>query len=141
MKFQSIRRLALTAWILSAVFALGSARAEQDVDVDLSACSRGITYAQMMQVCRSPEDYDGKLFRLKGKFNYSEEHDLARIIFSDNTGCCETVLVFEAADELAFPEDYPPLWGNIMITARLTANENDPDMPCCFTDAVVEREK
>ncbi len=141
MKFKNARGLALTAWIILAGFALGCATAEQSIDVDLSACSRGIIYAQMMQVCRSPLDYDGKLFRLKGKFNYSEAHDLARIIFSDNTGCCETALVFKTAETLAFPEDYPPLWGDITITARLTADRTDPDMPCYFSQAVIEREK
>ena len=104
-----IRRLALTIMILSSIFAIHIAMAEQTIDVDLSACNRGITYAQMTQVCRSPEDYDGQLFRVKGKFNYSQTNDIARIIFSDNTGCCEIALVFQPAQPLRFPDDYPPL--------------------------------
>ncbi len=115
--------------------------AEQTVDLDLSACSRGVTYAQMTQVCRSPEEYDGKVFKLKGKFNYSEANQLARIIFSDNTGCCELALVFQPAQALRFPDDYPPLWGDIQITARLTVDGGDPDMPCRFTEAVIEWDK
>ncbi len=110
---------------------------EQKIDVDLSDCNRGITYAQMLQVCRSPQDYEGKLFRVKGKFNYSETNNLARIIFSDNTGCCEIALSFQTAQSLTYPGDYPPLWGDVMITARLALDQADPDMPCRFIDAVI----
>ena len=135
------RILVPAAMILLVMLAIHLSMAEQAIDVDLSACSRGITYAQMMQVCRSPEDYDGQVFRVKGKFNCSQTNDLARIIFSDNTGCCEIALVFQSAQPLRFPDDYPPLWGDIMITARLTVDRTDPDLPCRFTDAVIEWEK
>ena len=117
---------------------LGMVKAEPAIDVDLSACSRGITYAQMIQVCRTPESFEGKLFRLKGKFNYSPAREEPRIIFSDNAGCCEIMLVFLPAQTLTYPDDYPALYGDIMITARLAVDRSNPDMPCWFTDAVIE---
>ncbi len=143
MNFQRFLIPVLTAWIVLAIVFPGIAMAEETetIDIDLSACNRGITYAQMMQVCKSPEDYDGKLFRVRGTFNYSQTNELARIIFSDNTGCCEIAFVFQPAAPLVFPDDYPPLWGKIMITARLTVDSSDPDMPCCFTDSVMEWEE
>ncbi len=131
-------------WLLLSVLLLASpavAGSEQTVDMDLSAFSRGVTYAQMTQVCRTPGEYDGKIFRLRGRFNYSEANELARIIFSDNTGCCELALVFQPAQTLRFPDDYPPLWGDILITARLTVDGGDPDMLCRLTEAVIEWEK
>lgn len=131
-------------WLLLSVLLLASpsaAGAEQTIDMDLSAFSRGVTYAQMTQVCRTPGEYDGKVFRLRGKFNYSEANGLTRIIFSDNTGCCELALVIQPAQQLRFPDDFPPLWGDIMITARLTVDGGDPDMPCRFTEAVIEWDK
>ncbi len=118
----------------------GAVKAEQPIDIDLSVCNRGMTYVQMIRVCRTPEEYNGKLFRLNGKFNYSQTQDLAWIIFSDNTGCCEITLVFISAQPLICPDDYPQLYSDIMITARLTAGKEDPDMPCCFTDAVLVRD-
>ena len=131
----------LTFLVLLAALCLGCAEAEQTIDVDLSACNRGITYAQMMHVLKAPEDYEGQLFRVKGKFNYSQANELARIIFSDNTGCCEIAFVFQPGQPLLFPEDYPPLWGDIMITGRLTVDPSDPEMACRFTDSVIEWEK
>lgn len=123
--------------ILISVFAaVGSA--ETAVDLDLSACNRSITYAQVVQVCNAPEGYDGKVFRLTGKFNYSEKLDTARIIFSDSAGCCELALPFAPAEALSYPEDYPPLYSNITITARLAADPSDPELSCQFVDAVVE---
>ena len=141
MDFHRNCMLALTALIALAVWFPGAAKGERTVDVDLSACNRGITYAQMIQVCKTPEDYDGKLFRVKGKFNYSQAHDLARIIFSDSTGCCEIALAFQPAQQLLYPDDYPQLWGDLQISARLTVDRSDEDMPCRFTDAVIEPEK
>ena len=133
--------LLLTVLSVLPLSAAGAETAEPAIDMDLSTFSRGVVYAQMTQVCRTPGEYDGKLFRLRGKFNYSEANGLARIIFSDNTGCCELALVFQPARALRFPDDYPPLWSDIMITARLTVDEGDPDMPCRFTEAVIEWEK
>lgn len=135
---QGVARVLLSILLLASVAAAGEG---QTVDMDLSAFSRGVTYAQMTQVCRAPEEYDGKIFRLRGRFSYSPANDLARIIFGDSTGCCEIALVFRPAQPLRYPEDYPPLWSDIMITARLTVDGEDPDMPCRFTEAVIEWEK
>ncbi len=136
--------LVMLLLIILPVLPLAAAGAETEepaINMDLSAFSRGVTYAQMTQVCCAPGAYDGMLFRLRGRFNYSEANGLARIIFSDNTGCCELALVFQPAQPLRFPDDYPPLWGDILITARLTVDGGDPDMPCRFTEAVIEWEK
>ena len=38
------------------------------------------------------------------------------------------------------PDDYPPLWGDITITARLTVDAEGPEQPCRFTEAVIERD-
>ncbi len=140
-----VRAKRCLSWILLlivlAVLFFGPAGAEQAVDLDLSAANRAITYAQMIQVCNSPADYDGMIFRVKGKFNYSELHNLARIIFSDNTGCCELALVFQPAQALTYPDDYPPLYGDIVMTARLTADQTASESSCYFTDAVIEWKK
>ena len=122
--------------LFSAFLVIG--RAEQAVDFDLSACNRGITYAQMIQVCNAPQDYDGKIFRVKGKFNYAEKQGLARIIFSDNAGCCELAMLFYPAEARSYPDEYTQLYSDIMITAQLVVDLNKPDMPCWFTDAAIE---
>lgn len=105
--------------------------------MDLSACNRAMTYAQMMQVCRTPEDYDGKLFRLNGKFNYSQLYEQAKIIIGDTAGCCEIALVFQPSQALTYPDDYPPLYANILLTARWAVPADDPEAPCYFYDAVI----
>ena len=93
----------------------------------------------MIQVCRAPEDYDGKLFRLNGKFNYSQLHEQAKIIISDNAGCCEIALVFQTSQALTYPDDYPPLYANILLTGRFAAPADDPEASCYFYDAVITR--
>lgn len=120
---------------------LSCALAEEAPDLDLSACSRGVIYAQMMQVANAPSEYEGQLIRLKGQFNYSEKQQVGRIIVVDVSGCCETSLDFYPAGTLNYPEDYPPLYSQILLTGRLTVDAENPERPCYFTDAVVEWEK
>ncbi len=124
--------------IIVCALILGTGCAETVIDHDLMDFNRSITYAQMIQVLSAPQDYDGQVFRLKGRFNYAESRGLARIIFSDNSGCCEVAMVFVPALELNYPDDYPPLYGEIMITARLTVDPDSPDGACRLTDAVIE---
>ncbi|MBR0217814.1 MAG: hypothetical protein IJQ33_01220 [Clostridia bacterium] len=129
--------LFLLTMVLWAAALLGTVNAEQTVDMDLSACNRAMTYAQMMQVYRAPEDYAGKLFCLKGKFNYSSLHDQAMIIFSDRAGCCEIAFPFQPAQALTYPDDYPPLYADILLTARWAVPADDPEASCYFCDAVI----
>ncbi len=128
---------ALVCAIILCFVSFESGITEAPIDFDLSAVNRGITYAQMLQVCNKPDDYDGKIFRLKGKFNYAETKGIARIIFSDNSGCCELAMPFCPAQALVFPDDYPPLYSDIMITAKLAVDPNDPDMPLAFVEAAL----
>ena len=131
--------LALAVILCSGFFGTGTA--ETVIDFDLSAFNRSITYAQMIQVCNAPEGYDGKVFRLMGKFNYSETTGLAKIIFSDSSGCCELAMIFTPAEPLEYPIDFPPLYSDIMITAKLFIDRSDPEMPCWFVEAELEWQK
>ena len=135
-----MKRAAVLMWIILTLCSVfpGTGGAETAVDVDLSACNRGITYAQMIQVCNAPEEYDGKTFHLKGKFNYAETLGLAKIIFSDNSGCCELAMPFDPAEPLAFLDDFPPLYSDITLTARLMVDRSAPELSCRFVDAVME---
>ena len=132
------RYIVLVCTVVLCSVSLGIAKAETAVDMDLTAFNRGITYAQMIQVCNAPESYDGKTFRVKGIFNYSESKGTARIIFSDSTGCCELAMMFIPAQPLEYPDDYPPLYSDIVITAKLAVDSSNPEMPCRFADAEIE---
>ncbi len=123
---------------------IGTGWAEESVavvDMELSDLNRGMTYAQMIQVCHAPEDYEGQTFRVRGQFNYSETQEVAWIIFVDNTGCCELAMKFSLASPLLYPDDYPPLYSEIVITAQLVIDPENPDIPCRFADALIEWEQ
>ena len=119
---------------------LCAASGEQTVDVDLSACNRKMTFAQMKQVYNFPQDYAGKLFRLNGQFCYSQLYGQAKIIICDTTGCCDVTVFFQPSQALTYPDDYPPLYADILLTARLGVDPDDPNAPCYFYDAMIEWE-
>ena len=126
--------LAVVLWVTHP----GTADAEPLIDMDLASSNRMMTYAQMLQVFRSPETFEGQIFRLKGKFNYSQVKEQAKIIFSDNAGCCEISMAFQPDADLVYPDDYPPLYADIMITGRLTIDKDDLETPVWFDEAVFE---
>ncbi len=137
-----MKRFAALMWVAIILCTAFPAAGETEmvIDYDLSVFNRNMTYSQMIQVINAPEDYQGMVFRLKGIFNYSETLDMGRIIFTDRSGCCEVAVPFFPEEALVFPDDYPPLYSEIMITARFTVDPENQDMVCCFTDAVIEQE-
>ncbi len=138
-----MKRFALLVWTImtcAAFFCAGTAEEETVIDYDLSGFSRNMVYAQMVQVTRAPEEYEGKVFRVRGNFSYAETLGAASIIFTDRTGCCEVALYFRPEHALAYPDEYPPLYSDITITARLAVDPEKPDVPCLFIDAVIEQE-
>ncbi len=108
------------------------------VDIDLSAFNRGMVYAQMSSVLRAPELYEGKVFRVKGQFNYSEKRQTATLIFVDSAGCCEVSLAVRSDQLLSYPEDYPPLYAQATVTGRLTFDPDSPDETWFFSEAYWE---
>lgn len=55
-----------------------------------------------------------------------------------STGCCDVTVFFQPSQTLTCPDDYPPLYADILLTARLGVGPDDPEAPCCFYDAAIE---
>ncbi len=138
-----IALLALVVLVITAAWAdqenapAGQIAAEPVIDLDLSECNKAITCAQLVQALNAPEQWVGKVFRVNGQFNYSEKLSQPRIIFTDNSGCCELALDFQPAEALTYPQDYPPLYARVELTARFVYDPARPEGACYFADAAM----
>lgn len=88
-----------------------------DVDVDLTALSSTMVFAEVSNLLYDPIPYLGKTIRMEGTFSVDHaytmegEPDLSETYFycviEDALACCAQGLEFSLADPPAYPEGYP----------------------------------
>lgn len=118
--------------LLAAALAVCAAGAEESeevwVDLDLSVLSGTVVYAQVYNLMYDPEPYLGKTIRIAGYYNYFDDQAHGVVyhacIVPDATACCAQGIEFVRAGEYAWPEDYPQIGQEIVVTGRLEIYED-----------------
>ena len=99
------------------------------VDVDLTALSSTMVYAEVYNIMMDPDSYVGKTIKGNGLYNsfYYEKIDkyFHYFIISDATGCCPQGLDFVWNGEHTYPDDYPEIDENIEVTGVFIKGEID----------------
>ena len=81
------------------------------VDVDLTALSSTMVYAEVYNMMTSPDDYMGKTIKMSGPY-YASFYDETGsyyhyVIVEDASACCQSGLEFIWKGEHNYPNDYP----------------------------------
>ena len=101
----------------------------QAVDLDLSVLSSTVVYAQVYNLMYDTESWLGKIIRMAGYYNYYDdtEHGVVyhACIVPDATACCTQGIEFVWAGEHIWPDDYPEIGTDIVVTGRLEIYEED----------------
>lgn len=88
-----------------------SSTTESGVDVDLTALSSTLVYAEVYNIMVSPENYIGKTVKMRGSYYASYYEETGKyyhyIIVEDAAACCLQGLEFIWNGEHTYPEDYP----------------------------------
>lgn len=75
----------------------------KSVDLDLTALSSTVIYSEVYNMLISPDDYKGKIIKMKGQFNQYTDEETGKIynavIIPDATACCQQGLEFQLADK------------------------------------------
>ena len=75
----------------------------KSVDLDLTALSSTVVYSEVYNMLISPDDYKGKIIKMKGQFNQYTDEETGKIynavIIPDATACCQQGLEFQLADK------------------------------------------
>ena len=85
--------------------------ADLSVDVDLTALSSTMIYAEVYNIMTNPDDYMGKTIKMTGPYNasYYDETGLYYhyVVVEDAASCCQQGLEFVWNGEHTYPDDYP----------------------------------
>lgn len=108
------------------------------VDVDLTEMSSVMVYSEVNDIVLYPDEYDGKIVRMKGLFAKYENEEIPETIYAcivqDATACCANGLEFKLADGY----DYPEEGEEITITGEMKALEYEGLPYCVVENAVLE---
>ena len=89
----------------------GSSPSSGDFDVDLTALSSTMVYAEVYNMLTKPDNYIGKTVRMSGPYyaSYFDETGLYYhyVVIEDASECCQQGLEFIWDGDHTYPEDYP----------------------------------
>lgn len=75
----------------------------KSVDLDLTELSSTVVYSEVYNMLITPDDYKGKIIKMKGQFNQYTDEETGKIynavIIPDATACCQQGLEFELLDK------------------------------------------
>ena len=99
-----------------------AAKSADGIDVDLTGMSSTMVYSEVLNMQKKPDDYLGKVVRMKGPFNVTEidGNRYFACIIKDATACCSSGIEFEWAGDHSYPEDYPEKNQEITVTGTFT---------------------
>lgn len=91
----------------------------------------------------TPDDYIGKMVKMKGAFAYYEDPETKEqyfaCIIADAMACCSQGLDFIPTDEYTYPDDYPELNAEITVTGTFEIYEKNGIKYCRLANAAIER--
>ncbi len=93
------------------------------VDFDLTSMNPNMIYAQVFNLMLSPEDYDGKTFKMTGNFlklTGQNGEDVYAVIVKDALACCQQGLEFkyDFAGNEPQPDQIITVTGKYKLTTR-----------------------
>jgi len=99
------------------------------IDLDLSAMSGTVVYAQVYNMLSDPDSYLGKTIRMAGYYNYFDDQTHGVVyhacIVPDATACCAQGIEFVWGGEHKWPDEYPEIGTDIIVTGRLETYEEE----------------
>ncbi|MBO4399298.1 MAG: hypothetical protein J5795_04105 [Lachnospiraceae bacterium] len=109
------------------------------VDVDLTALSSTMVYAEVLNIIQNPESYIGKTVKMDGSFMVYYDEDTGiyyyACIIEDATACCQNGIEFVPADARKFPEDFPELGSRIVVTGVFDTYQDGQYTYCTLRNA------
>lgn len=97
---------------------------ERKVDIDLSKLNTMMTYSTLFNIMTNPDNYIGKVIKIKGLFDSAKDPDTNidyfAVVIMDASACCSSGLDFEPKKEYNYhyPADYPEIGSSITVIGK-----------------------
>lgn len=119
---------------------------DETVDYDLTQMSSDMVYATVYQMMVTPEEYEGKTFRIDGNF-YATYYEATKkyyfyCIIQDATACCAQGMEFIWDDgSYIYPDEYPEDNAEIVVegTFETYREDGDENLYCRLSDAILQQ--
>lgn len=115
---------------------------KSEFDVDLTKLSSTMVYSEVYNMMTNPDNYMGKYVKMKGNFGvYTDEatgKNYYACIIADATACCQQGVEFVLKGEHKYPDDYPELDTEIIVTGTFDTYYEGENMYCQLIDAKLE---
>ena len=119
---------------------------DETVDYDLTQMSSDMVYATVYQMMVTPEEYEGKTFRIDGNF-YATYYEATKkyyfyCIIQDATDCCAQGMEFIWDDgSHIYPDEYPEDNAEIVVegTFETYREDGDENLYCRLSDAILQQ--
>ena len=117
-----------------------AAQKTDGVDVDLTVMNSTMVYSEVQNMMQHPDDYLGKVVKMKGPFSVTEIEDKRyyACIIKDATACCSAGIEFEWAGDHAYPDDYPEKDQEITVTGTFNTYMEGKNKYLQLKDSQVE---
>ncbi len=116
----------------------------EKVDVDLTSLSSTMVYSEVYNIVAGPDDYIGKVIKMKGALaTYHDEttgKDYFACIIKDATACCSQGIEFIRSGSPSYPEDYPALGTEVVVTGVFDVYWEGDNKYCTLRDALMTKE-
>lgn len=119
---------------------------DETVDYGLTQMSSDMVYATVYQMMVTPEEYEGKTFRIDGNF-YATYYEATKkyyfyCIIQDATACCAQGMEFIWDDgSHIYPDEYPEDNAEIVVegTFETYREDGDENLYCRLSDAILQQ--
>ena len=116
---RTVSVILITVCLLT-LLSCGSAKsdaADEKIDVDLTALSSTMVYAEVYNMVNKPDDYLGKRVLMRGNFAVGEGDNryYFACVIPDATACCSQGIEFLLDGNYTYPNDYPQIGTEITV--------------------------
>lgn len=116
---------------------------DAEIDVDLTELSTTMVYSEIYNMMLSPESYEGKTVRMKGKYICYEDPQSGKEYFAcivtDAAACCAQGFEFVPAEGSEYPNDYLDPNCQIVITGIFEIYQENNFQFCRLVDVIPVR--
>lgn len=114
----------------------------EGIDIDLTALSSTMVYAEVYDMVSDPDKYIGRTVRMRGDFASYHDETGGRYYFGciirDATACCAQGIEFVLTDDYVYPDDYPEEGSEVTVTGAFDTYREGESLYCTLRDAVLE---
>ena len=110
--------------------------------LDLTTLSASMVYGQVYDMVYNPDNYKGRMVRVKGPFAYYQDpatnKEYFAVLITDAMACCSQGIEFVLDGEHSYPDDYPAVDEETTVTGIFNFYKENGNSYCQLLNAKIE---